>query len=210
MFVKTALVFCLLYLNKSEGTVYEDNLIVHNETMDMVEENKRDVGIETVKMRLPVTQSTNREVRITSEDGFVSDMIKTLENVKRNANDMNEKISEQQFNVDKLIEEIDPKEKFVQYLTKKIDHLEERGKILEESLYMSAEDNTGKKAELREMIEQKDKIKLENVKLKNSLSRLVERKGEHSSSTENNVTNRRIQEVNMYPYNKQILINTNN
>ena len=143
----------------------------------MVEENKRDVGIETVKMRLPVTQSTNREVRITSD---VSDMIETLENVKRNANDMNEKISEQQFNLDKLIEEIDPKEKFVQYLTNKIDHLEERGKILEESLYISAEDNTGKKAELLEMIEQKNKIKLENVKLKNSLSRLVERKGEHS------------------------------
>ena len=123
-------------VSTSEGIVYEDNLIVHNETMDMVEENKRNDGIETVKMRLPVTQSTNREIRITSDDGLVCDMIETLENVKWNANDMNEKISEQQFNLDKLIEEIDPKEKFVQYLTNKIDHLEERGKILEESLYM--------------------------------------------------------------------------
>ena len=83
-----------------------------------------------------------------------------------------------------MVNEIDPKERFVQHLTKKIDHLEERGKILEESLYKNAKDNMENKAELREMIEQKKKLQLKNVELRNSLSSLVERKGGHSRNQE--------------------------
>ena len=121
MFVNQALVFCLLYFSEAEGELYEDSLIADEITIYMVQENKMDDETKTVKTELNVTEVISKNYRIKSDDGIlVSDMIESLENVKRNAYEMNEKISEQQLNLDKLFNTIDPKEMFVHHLSRKL------------------------------------------------------------------------------------------
>ena len=85
------------------------------------------------------------------------------------ADEGNEKFSEQQENLEKLIKETGPKTKFVDDLDKKIIYLETSGKLLEEKLYVKAETNKKMIQELKEMIKQKNEIQLENTKFKSSL-----------------------------------------
>ena len=66
-------------------------MIADNRTIYMAEENKRDDETETVNTELTVTEVKNRNDRIQSDDGMVSDMIDPLENVKRGAYEMNKK-----------------------------------------------------------------------------------------------------------------------
>ena len=108
------------------------------------------------------------------EDYLISEMIKTLKTVEKYAKEGNDKFSEHQENLEKLIKETDPKTKFVDYLDEKILNLETSGKLLEEHLYIEAEINKKIKQELDIIIKQKNKIQLENEKLRNSLKTLID------------------------------------
>ena len=111
-----------------------------------------------------------------SDNSIISEMIKTLEIVKKNGNEMNEKITEQQANLEKLIKEIDQKNKFVGHLDKKIVDLEQIGKQLEESLYFRAETNKKMKKELKEILDQKKKIQSGNMIFMNQLKGVMGKK----------------------------------
>ena len=72
-----------------------------------------------------------------------------------------------------------PRKKFVQFLEKNIEDLENTGKHLEESLYAMAEENIVNKGELGLMIEKKKDLLIKNEKLMENIKKIIARKGDH-------------------------------
>ena len=172
------IVFYMIYLSRAVDEVFQDNFISDDDTENMSEGAKHEPEAESAKTQMHVKELSNLDTQVRAKVGAVAGMIETLENVRMNADDMNEKITEQQLKLEKLNEEICPKEKFDNFLDRKIQDLENTGKQQEESLYVKAEENIVKKGELSQMIEQKKNLLRGNVKLKNRINNMMSEKGD--------------------------------